>query len=188
MIVVAIIGILAAVALPAYQDYTIRAKVIEGLSLAGQAKTAVTQNAQNGQAFADTWIVGGAAIAAGLNNNGLAGAGATTLSRNVDNISIDTRNGQIVITYNALLGGTGAAIAEPSTLAVSPGAASATGGTLLALTGTTSASAIPASAIVWQCGGTVIGAAAAPTFDTAGLQTAASGTLLAKYRSASCRV
>ena len=38
MIVVAIIGILAAVALPAYQDYTVRAKVSEGLSLAAGAK------------------------------------------------------------------------------------------------------------------------------------------------------
>ena len=37
MIVVAIIGILAAVALPAYQDYTVRAKVTEGISLAGAA-------------------------------------------------------------------------------------------------------------------------------------------------------
>ena len=43
MIVVAIIGILAAVALPAYQDYTIRAKVTEGLSLASSAKTAITE-------------------------------------------------------------------------------------------------------------------------------------------------
>lgn len=42
MIVVAIIGILAAVALPAYQDYTIRARVTEGLSLASAPKTAVT--------------------------------------------------------------------------------------------------------------------------------------------------
>lgn len=41
MIVVAIIGILAAVALPAYQDYIIRAKVSEGLVLASAAKTAV---------------------------------------------------------------------------------------------------------------------------------------------------
>ena len=52
MIVVAIIGILAAVALPAYQDYTVRAKVTEGLSLAGSAKTTVSENAANGAPFA----------------------------------------------------------------------------------------------------------------------------------------
>lgn len=41
MIVVAIVGILAAIAIPAYQDYTIRARVTEGISLAGSAKVAV---------------------------------------------------------------------------------------------------------------------------------------------------
>lgn len=43
MIVVAIIGILAAVALPAYQDYTARSQMSEALSLAGGARTAVTE-------------------------------------------------------------------------------------------------------------------------------------------------
>lgn len=46
MIVVAIIGILAAVALPAYQDYTIRAKVSEGLVLSSSLKTAITESFQ----------------------------------------------------------------------------------------------------------------------------------------------
>ena len=43
MIVVAIIGILAAIAIPAYQDYTKRAHVSEGLTLAAAAKTAMTE-------------------------------------------------------------------------------------------------------------------------------------------------
>ncbi len=47
MIVVAIIGILAAVALPAYQDYTIRAKVTEGLSLASAYKTSISETFQS---------------------------------------------------------------------------------------------------------------------------------------------
>jgi len=43
MIVVAIIGILAAIAIPAYQDYTIRAKMTEALTLASSAKTSVSE-------------------------------------------------------------------------------------------------------------------------------------------------
>lgn len=50
MIVIAIIGILAAIAIPQYQDYTIRARVSEGLTLATAAKTAITEtvSARNG--------------------------------------------------------------------------------------------------------------------------------------------
>ena len=47
MIVVAIIGILAAIAIPAYQDYTVRSKVTEGLNLAGAAKTTVAEAFQS---------------------------------------------------------------------------------------------------------------------------------------------
>jgi type IV pilus assembly protein PilA len=47
MIVVAIIGILAAIAIPAYQDYTIRAKITEGLNLAAAAKTDIAEGFQS---------------------------------------------------------------------------------------------------------------------------------------------
>jgi type IV pilus assembly protein PilA len=47
MIVVAIIGILAAIAIPAYQDYTVRSKVTEGLSVADAEKTAVAEGFQS---------------------------------------------------------------------------------------------------------------------------------------------
>lgn len=84
MIVVAIIGILAAVALPAYQDYTVRAKVTEGLSLAGSAKAAVAENAANGAAFASGWT-------------------APAATGNVTSVAIGA-TGAITITYTASAG------------------------------------------------------------------------------------
>ncbi len=51
MIVIAIIGILAAIAIPAYQNYTIRAQVTEGLSLADNYKTAIAEFYQNNGTF-----------------------------------------------------------------------------------------------------------------------------------------
>ncbi len=53
MIVVAIIGILAAIAVPAYQDYTVRARVTEGLNLAAAAKLAVSETHQSDGDFPD---------------------------------------------------------------------------------------------------------------------------------------
>ncbi len=63
MIVVAIIGILAAVALPAYQDYTVRAKVSEGMIAASALKIGVTD------VFADNGITGVAAYATEIAND-----------------------------------------------------------------------------------------------------------------------
>jgi len=59
MIVVAIIGILAAVALPAYQDYTIRAKISEAVLAASQCRTSITETVQSSSSDAlpadNTW-------------------------------------------------------------------------------------------------------------------------------------
>ncbi|KAA1176449.1 pilin [Marinobacter salinexigens] len=65
MIVVAIIGILAAVAIPAYQDYTIRAQVSEGMTMASEIKTAVSEYHSARGNFVDTLDAYGLASAAG---------------------------------------------------------------------------------------------------------------------------
>ncbi|HEX5357517.1 MAG TPA: pilin [Aquabacterium sp.] len=88
MIVVAIIGILAAVALPAYQDYTVRARVTEGLGLAEVAKHSVAE------AFQSSGAVPANNAAAGYN-------GATTKYVT----SVVVVDGVITVTYNTAAGG-----------------------------------------------------------------------------------
>ena len=70
MIVVAIIGILAAVALPAYQDYTIRARVSEAVLATSQCRTAISEIYQTAAALtvvgANNWGCGEAAPAGGI--------------------------------------------------------------------------------------------------------------------------
>ena len=131
MIVVAIIGILAAVALPAYQDYTVRAKVTEGLSLAASAKTAISENAANGAPFASGWT-------------------PPAPTKNVASVAIDPTKGFITITYDA-------AVAGGKTLVITPldGGSNAGAGAGTALVGTATASTIPtAGSLTWVCAST----------------------------------
>jgi type IV pilus assembly protein PilA len=94
MIVVAIIGILAAIAIPAYQDYTVRSKVTEGLNLAGAAETTVSEG------FESNGIQGVTAAA---------GAWSFVATKYVAGMTIATGAaavpGLITVTYNATAGG-----------------------------------------------------------------------------------
>lgn len=93
MVTVGIVAILAAIAIPAYTNYSTRAKVSEGVNLAQAAQSAV----------ADDWMNnGGANIFAGANLNGAwapTGTVANPLSKYVASITIDT-SGQVKIDYN----------------------------------------------------------------------------------------
>lgn len=123
MIVVAIIGILAAVALPAYQDYTVKARASEGLVLSSDAKLIIAENAANGLAF---------------------GSGFTspTATPNVGSIAIGA-NGAITINYTGKVGGT-AAVPLPTLMLIPYTGTLAAPAALVAGT-------IPPSQINWSC-------------------------------------
>jgi type IV pilus assembly protein PilA len=87
MIVVAIIGVLAAIAIPAYQDYIIRARVTEGLGLATTAQTTISENA----------ISGSNDLSLGWNQ-----PSSTSI---VHSVAIASSTGVVTITYTALAQG-----------------------------------------------------------------------------------
>lgn len=101
MIVVAIIGILAAVAIPAYQDYTIRARVTEGLSLASAGKTAISEYFASNGSLPTNNTQGGLAQPTEISGNA------------VSSVTVGT-NGTVMVTFS------GPAAINTSTLILSP--------------------------------------------------------------------
>jgi type IV pilus assembly protein PilA len=158
MIVVAIIGILAAIAIPAYQDYTVRSKVTEGLNLAAAAKTTVAE---------------------GFQSNGLAGVTAAAAgwvgfipTKYVTNITIANgaaaAPGLITITYNGGANGI-PQIGAANVINLEP-----------SVNGVVLVDATPGN-VDWACGS--VGTATA----TAQKLPVTAGTVLAKYVPTQCK-
>jgi type IV pilus assembly protein PilA len=164
MIVVAIIGILAAIALPAYGDYTVRTRVTEGLLLSVAAKIAATDGVNTPADLttaANTW------------NAQIGGLGAT--SKYVTSVLMTPATGLITITYTAANVGVGAG---QNRLTLTPWMRNTAAGQAYAaglaagVTGT----------VDWGCASTTNAVAT-----QAGIAVLAPGTLLAKFAPTACR-
>nr|WP_208606580.1 pilin [Caballeronia temeraria] len=125
MIVLAIVGVVAAYAIPAYQDYLARSRVGEGMTLAAGARLAVAENASSG---AD--LAGGFAAPPG--------------TRNVESIHVDSDNGQITIAYTTRVApaGSNTLVLVPST----PDNADTPTSRVALLRG-----AVQAGSVTWEC-------------------------------------
>lgn len=161
MIVVAIIGILAAVALPAYQDYTVRAKVSEAIIAASSPKSALSEG------FQTDGITGLTAAATAYQ----ATPQEEKQSKYVDNITIATNSPWTITVAVAATAGNGIPTSlNAKTLVFSPNVQKA----------------IPAAtslgAIDWACASTT-----AATAEARGLVNRELGTLPAKYAPSECR-
>jgi type IV pilus assembly protein PilA len=166
MIVVAIIGILAAIAIPAYQDYTVRSKVTEGLNLAAAAKVAVAES------FLSNGMNGVAAASASL-----AGPGGFTPTKYVSALSINAADGHIQVTYNS--NNLPQLPAGANVIMLTPQVNSAGAFVLLpAVPGGTSPS------IDWSCSSSTASTAAG---NNPAMLVSAGGNVLAKYVPTQCR-
>lgn len=159
MIVIAIIGILAAVAMPAYQDYTVRGKVTEAILAGGSAKFIVSE------AFLADSVAGVNAVAGAYALKPI----AEKQSKFVSNITIDAATGVVEVTTAVAATSGLPADALSKTIRFTPNVQKA------ALTSL-------AGSIDWACSSTSFLTAA-----DRGLTTMTAGTLPAKYAPAECR-
>jgi type IV pilus assembly protein PilA len=195
MIVVAIIGILAAVALPAYQDYTVRARVTEGLTLAGDAKQQIgtdgvstaqsldivanSWNAQAGVSGANSKYVNSVCIGA----PGTAGAvgGCPAVFAPAAAGAAPVSNGIIYVTFNA--GAVGGMTVGTNEIQIHPYIRS-TAGAPLTLAAAVTPATQASGAIDWVC----MGATQQTAKSRIAAVPAAPGTgVLARFLPAECR-
>ncbi len=165
MIVVAIIGILAAVALPAYQDYTVRARVSEGMGFIADAKAVALVNATSG---GSGYAAGHGSTLIGL---GIGNSLLTVNSKNVATVGIDGVSGVITM-LTTLAAGNGSLIVSPFTGGTD---AFGTGGAAVPPAVAGAPLVPPAGAIKWRC--KAVGA----------IGFGAAGSLVAKYAPSECR-
>ena len=178
MIVIAIIGILAAIAIPAYQDYTVRSKVTEGLNLAAAAKTTIAESYQTNGLVGVTAASTAWGAAPGFQPTkyvaciGIAdGTGAVN---NQCNGAIAGAPGMISIVYNSTASGIPQLAGSGNLLTLTPSVAT------VAL-GTATAAAQQAN-VDWACA-----SATNATATASNLLVGAPGTLLAKYAPTQCK-
>ncbi|MFM9923995.1 pilin [Variovorax sp. H27-G14] len=159
MIVVAIIGILAAVALPAYQDYTVRAKVTEAIIAATSPKAMISE------AFQTDGLTGVTAAKAAWDAKGA----AENKSKYVESVEITAATGVITVTTSSAAQSGLPADAAGKTVVFTPNVQKLPLGTVT-------------GSIDWACA-TLLNA----TATTRGLTAVAPGTMPAKYAPAECR-
>lgn len=139
MIVVAIIGILAAVALPQYQNYTIRARVTEGINLAAAAKLAVTETVASmaGQAIA-AYSGTGAAAAGSYGYEFTPTNDVASIAIAATGATVAANDGRITVSYAATFPASGLV------LRLTPGSGTVTAGA-------PAAGMVAGQPVVWGC-------------------------------------
>ncbi|WP_175685079.1 pilin [Burkholderia anthina] len=160
MIVLAIVGVIAAYAIPAYQDYLARSRVGEGLALASSARLAVADNAASGASL----------------DGGYSPPAAT---RNVASVVIDGETGQITVAFTTRVAAAGA-----NTLVLVPSAPDKADAPTARVS--LKKGAMQAGAIGWECFAAGKDASSLPA-PGAGPLPAEAATLPAKYAPAECR-